>query len=825
FAIGIALGIAVAAGFAFAVLPRPESTTKGPTPSSPQGLEATVEAITRGGSGGHGLMVSRVGGAGIPGDVGASVPAGSTLRTDDRTRARIRLSDGSLLSLQQGTELTLVADAPRTVQLVRGETYAEIAHLAAGPHARLLAPGGLVEVLGTKLLLSATGGRTSVRVTQGVVEVEGHAERVAVKAGEEALLTDGRPPVVMPAVGLGASLAWTELDGPAEEEDLPVPGLGELRARRPGEREESERPLRLAHHAVKVRIAGNVARTEIEESFQNDGPDTLEGIYSFPLPADARIASLSLEVDGRWEEGAFVARDRAKRIWRGVIRNATPEIERRTTEEFIWVPGPWHDPALLEWQQGGRFELRIFPIPPRGARRIRIAYEQTVTPHGHGRRYVYPLPHARTSGIDVGRFEADVRVADASRVEPSGYALEAQAEGKAQRLTFASDSFQPSGALIVDYEHSGDEAALRYWSFSGSASAAPPERTREQDAAVLSEHARLHADARPYVAFALRPELPEWSATRPRDYLLVVDSSQSMIGERYARAVRLAEATIEELDPRDRIAVMACDIACRSPMAFESPNAASAARAAAFLRQESPAGASNVSAAIREAISVGARLGEAGRALHVIYIGDGVASIGPRRAGSIAAEIREARRGASITTVGIGQEADTLTLAAIAREGGGHFIPYVPGERTRETALGLLETTYGASVEGLALKLPEGLTDVAPRELPNLRAGEEVWFVGRISGPVEGDLRVTGRIAGEAWEARYPIDVRPTTAAGNAFVPRLWASARIADLELGGSGEDIAHVVALSKAFHVMSRHTSLLVLESEAMFRAFGVD
>ena len=40
------------------------------------------------------------------------------------------------------------------------------------------------------------------------------------------------------------------------------PLRGELRARRPGEREDRERPLTLAHHRVSVRIAGNVARIE-----------------------------------------------------------------------------------------------------------------------------------------------------------------------------------------------------------------------------------------------------------------------------------------------------------------------------------------------------------------------------------------------------------------------------------------------------------------------------------------------------------------------------------------------------------------------------------
>ena len=39
-------------------------------------------------------------------------------------------------------------------------------------------------------------------------------------------------------------------------------------------------------------------------------------------------------------------------------------------QEVVWVPGPWRDPALLEWQRGGRAELKIFPVPRNGSRRV-----------------------------------------------------------------------------------------------------------------------------------------------------------------------------------------------------------------------------------------------------------------------------------------------------------------------------------------------------------------------------------------------------------------------------------------------------------------------
>src|SRR6185295_14386411 len=169
--------------------------------------------------------------------------------------------------------------------------------------------------------------------------------------GEEGLLEKGAAPSVTPAIDLAGSVGWSELgpeDGGVEQS---APGLGELRAHKPGDARDKERPLSLAHHKVTVRISGNVARTEIEESFQNDSPDTLEGIYRFPLPADARIDRLALDVHGQMVEGSFVESAKAAAIFRGVIHHAEPKEKKDPTLEMVWVPGPWRDPALLEWQR------------------------------------------------------------------------------------------------------------------------------------------------------------------------------------------------------------------------------------------------------------------------------------------------------------------------------------------------------------------------------------------------------------------------------------------------------------------------------------------
>lgn len=779
----------------------------------------------------------------LPAAQGVTVTAGATFRTDARTRALLRLSDGTVLTINRDSEVTLETTGPRNLRLERGELLADVEHLDAGPNANLYTPHGHIEVLGTKFLLTTDATMASVQVLRGEVRAHGNAGSVEVKSGQEGILRASAAATVTPAMHLASQVGWSELGDVAGDEDMPVPGIGELRAHRPGERQAQERPLAISEHKVSVRIVGNVARTEVEEAFRNDGNDVLEGVYRFPMPPDARIASLQLLIDGTWEEGAIVGRDRAQAIWRGVIRNATPEQQRQQQqEEWIWVPGPWRDPALLEWQRGGRFELRIFPIPAHGERRVRITYEQTLSPSAGGeRRYVYPMAH---SGADddstrVGHFEVDVRVAgEGTQAKARGYDVASTREEGADRLRFSSDNFRPAGDLIIDYQLPGGEAEVRYWTFQGTATTPPGERSTSrtdntrsdrqsaEDQSVALQNA-VHADTRPYVVFALRPELPAWAEQRARSYAFVVDSSQSMVGDRFERASQLLRRVVAEMDRRDRFTVLACDVRCESLGDPTAPTAEAVAELERFLEKVEPAGSTNVVEALRAGRDA-LRSGQEGREAHVVYVGDGLSSTGFRRPSLVSGQVTElARSGVSFNTLGIGQDADAAGLSAIAQAGGGQYVPFVPGQRIAEAAIAVLEATYGASLRNATLQVPAGVTDVSPTSLPTLRAGQEVLVVGRLANGANpaGELRLTGSVAGRPFENRYPVTLTPTTSAGNAFVPRIFASTTITELERSAKGSDNARIVALSKAFQVLSSQTSMLVLESEAMFRAFDVD
>jgi hypothetical protein len=428
-------------------------------------------------------------------------------------------------------------------------------------------------------------------------------------------------------------------------------------------------------------------------------------------------------------------------------------------------------------------------------------------------------------------------------VKTRGYELSpSSGDAAADRRTLSAQGFTPAGDLTVEYALPDRDKEATAWAYKMPApaednAAAAKEalakaKTPEEKAAIEAAQA-ITSDTSPYVAIALRPKLPRWQEAKEWLHVVVVDSSRSMVGERFARATRLASSIVREMDRRDEFVLLACDTVCRSmdgaagasrPLA---PGAAAAGEVERFLGGVEPDGGSDLSAAM---IAARAAAGAAtGKELRILYLGDGTPSVGPTRAAHLETAVRNAipSGDAAVIAVALGSDADTTSLQALARGGGGVMVPYVPGQKVSTAALDVLGAAYGLVLRDADVELPAGLTQVSPARLDPIRAGGETFIVARMSAgsEVSGAIRLKGRVAGERFEQSYPVTITASTSAGNAFVPRLYAAAKIAELDRAGGEAQKPAVIELSKRFSVASRFTSLLVLESEAMFKAFGLD
>jgi len=793
-----------------------------------------------------------------PALAGAAVEAGSTLKTDSKTRARVKLADDTWIALDRDTEVSLPAGKTRQAKIQKGMVVADVKKVDGIEPAKLMLPHGEVVLSGTKMAATVTDRRASVEIVRGDAEITSKSGVTSkLRAGEEATISGDGEPVIFAKTTMSDVLEWSSES--ADDVDAPaLKGLGELRARRPGKTEEKVGAVKLTKHDVKVRVVDVIARTEVDETFTNQTDEELEGIFRFPLPPGAQIENLALEVDGKMIDGAFVDRDKGAAIWRGVIQNAAPKSPK-PREEIIWVAGPWRDPALLEWQRGGRFELRIFPIPKKGSRRVKLTYTEPVAQSGGVRRFTYPLAHDASGSTKIDDFNIDLQVLGNDKefgVETRGYQLaKADSASGGERFTLAEKNFVPAGDLTVEYALPDRTSALSWWAYDMPASAttvaqtgnAPPAiansgvnlagapknaQQKAKDAA--AEAKALVDDSSAYVALAVRPKLPRFPEGKDRLHIVVVDSSRSMIGERFARATRLASGIVREMDRRDQFMVLACDITCQAMGATDGrtlplptePSAEAAGQVESFLGSIEPDGGSNMLAAVKAAR---AAAGSSGRELRVIYLGDGTPTVGPTKASTLESAIRhELPSGqGSIIAVALGSDADAVSLAAMARGGNGVLVPYVPGQRVNAASVDVLAAAYGSILSDVEVVLPAGLTEVTPKRLDPIPAGGEAFILARMTGgkQVTGDVVLRGKIGNERFEKKWEARVVSSSKAGNAFVPRLFAAAKIAELEQKGASDDRERVVALSKQFNVASRHTSLIVLESEAMFKAFGLD
>ncbi len=342
-------------------------------------------------------------------------------------------------------------------------------------------------------------------------------------------------------------------------------GLGSLVAK-----DEEGRPvgeLGLRSHVVEVEILDGIAKTTVEENFENHTDRRLEGTFHFPLPADASISRLALEVNGKMEEGTCLERERAREVFETIVRRM-------------------QDPALLEWMPGGIFKCRVFPIEPRSTKRVIVAYTQAL-PFFRGRlSYVYPLASEKTREHPPGEVRIEVRARFSGRlkrIESPSHPMDIQRrDGHEARMVFSSRNYRPVEDFVLRMETEDEEVRLI------------PHKMDGEDG---------------YFALFLTPRgEPQRQA---RKYVFVMDISASVSGPELDVAKRLVQAMMGRAIAGDRFEILAHNIE------IERSGEVDSRAAGDFLDRLKPVGGSDVLKALLEAPE-----GE------IVYIGEGTPTMG-----------------------------------------------------------------------------------------------------------------------------------------------------------------------------------------------------
>ena len=696
---------------------------------------------------------------------------GSEVHTGAGQRRRVRLPDGSLLSLNENTAARL--DADRRLTLSKGEVFVEVAPRSSGERRERFivhTPQREVIALGTKFAVRADRAGTGVLVTQGKVEVGGLG-RILV-AGQQ--LVAGAVEV-SPAGRASHALAWTR-DLMAQTAAPLVPASayrgGALVAIGP---DGQPNRLSLRKYHVDVHIEDGFARTTIDQTYFNAHSGRLEGTFHFPLPADASLSRLAMYVDGTRMEGGMVERDYGRAVYQGIVNRMK-------------------DPALLEWVDGTTFKMRVFPLEGRQEKRIILSYTQKL-PTLYGRAtYRFPAGHSLEAVRDWSFL---ARVKDGAKLpwHSPTHELKSSLEKNDLLLTAAAQATRVQRDVVLDLEVPAPGDSVRFSS---------------------AEH-----DGARYLMLRYRPTLPltaQQAKVKRRDWVFLFESSAERDPLLARTQIEILRNLLENTGHDDTFAIVTAGTRCR--LLTPRPLAASAAnvrKLLASLETTHFIGALD----LEKALATAAPLLKATRNPHLVHVGSGLPRLGERRPEVL---LRKLPAGTRYVGVGVGKRWNRAFMKAAADASGGYFTQINPDEVVTWRAFDLLATLNTPRLLNVRVEAADGKLPFL-MHAATLAQGEELCAVARVEGKGvtwPAAVVVRGTLDGKPFRRRFAVaKVVPKA----DYLPRTWGRLEIDRLLAEGAQPNKERIIALSKSLYVMSPFTSLLVLENEAMYKQYNVE
>ncbi len=719
---------------------------------------------------------------------GTELRVGDTLRTSRRLNSGARLlgPEGSRVALAWGGELRF--EGPRAWHLAGGRAFFDVAKRPDLGEFRVSTPDGSARALGTEFLLSVqTKGEkraTFCWVDEGKVALAGgKGQKLVLAAGKSGRLTSG---AVVPAKAAG-DVDWLKiLEGRVDTDH----GIGELLARAVDGKSAPMQPLEIKSHKVSVTVVDQVARTFLDEVFVNNTYRRMEGVFYYTLPPDAAVSEFAMYVNGKRVEGEVIEQKRARQIFEYIVR------QRR-------------DPALLEWAGGNLFKMRIFPIEPRSTKRIQLGYTQVLARRDGKVTYSYPLVSEKLLKNPLHDLSIDFRVL-------SSFGLR-KLTSPSHRVARALDKDGLRGALAF---RATDYSPTRDFSVTYEVPDAP-------ECAVFGNRPKGKGDNYFMLQLCPRAKLPSRSA--PQRILVIVDGSASSGAQDYAVAGEFA-SSVADMTSGWQFGVLRGG---QKPELFGKGLVAAgpglSVKVREFLSSRPPLGATDLLATFGAA----AKVIKPGERVQIVYVGDGVETLGEVEGSALADRIAGLFEGldVEISCAAVGSSYDRQVLSRLAGATGGVFVR-VEGAAGVHAAVGqILDSFYQPLIRGVRVRV-EGLKadDIYPDAPVTVADGDTLVVLGRAGRTGRGKVIVTGQTAGGAFRKTYDVKLEADPE-NNRFLPRLWAKAHIdslfAQMGLAGASEDSRlrlRIIDTSVHYQIMSPFTAFLVLEGEDHFKKFKI-
>jgi Ca-activated chloride channel family protein len=525
-------------------------------------------------------------------------------------------------------------------------------------------------------------------------------------------------------------------------------------------------PLPMLDSKMAVTVRGPIVETTVTQTFKNDSDNATEATYIFPLPADAAVSAMAIDLGTRKIHAAIEARDKAQARYEEAVAHGLGA-------------------GMLEQERPDVFTQTVSAIPARGTVIVTLRYDATARysdgtwelalPLVVAPRYVPGTASGRpTTGS--GRNPDTERSPDASRVTPhsspnAGGAtqIELAFQTAVEAVSSPTHTIQRESAHYAITDPKSDRDLIVRWQAKAPAEGWVETETNGTGfaaALVVGPAATAHAAAR--CRFLL-----DRAATTRGD------------GDIVERA--LVRALVGALDAKDRAGLATGELVAPADLQHSL--------------DEGWASGNRVFDLTRELQRV--RPGGA----PLVLISDGLIS-------DDAAAIAAAKQlGVPVHAIGIGPAPNRSLLAALAAATGGTVRFALAGDDLQALARDVISD---AANPPAALAVSWGTlsaTQVVPAQLPRVGAGQATLVVARVAQPKAANARARGDVFALSTFSAGNAPAGATTPRG--ALARRWARLELDELLAKGNPRAITdHALA----WGLVSPFTAMVAIGDEVV-------
>jgi Ca-activated chloride channel family protein len=516
-----------------------------------------------------------------------------------------------------------------------------------------------------------------------------------------------------------------------------------------------------------------------------------------PVPDGATVRGFTFQGSAAEPTAALLPKDEARRTYDGIVAKM-------------------RDPALLEFIGYNLIKSSVFPLEPRGTQKVRLTYEHILPSDGN--RVDYFLPRSERLDCSVP-WKIAVRIKSkdtiATAYSPSHKIETKRADDGIMSVRVADDATADPGAFRLSY-------LLKTDTVSASLLAYPDPKKGGGYFLLL--------------AGVPKPKVSDKQSPHPkRDLTIVLDRSGSMSGGKLDQVRQATLQILEALEDGETFSIIIYNDSIETFRSEPVPRTAENLKAArAFLDSQRALGGTNLHDALLDALR---RKTPDGALPIVLFLTDGLPTVGERSERAIRDLVVKANPGKKcVFTFGVGVDVNTPLLEKLAADTRSRATFVLPkedvevkvGQVFKRLAGPMLSEPEMRVVDADGKPLDGRIQDLVPGALPDLFEDDQLVVLGRYTCEGALTFRLTGRSGDTLRTFNFPFELSKATVK-NAFVPRLWASRKIAVLvdairQAGADGAANAsdpkikeltdEVVRLSTEFGILTEYTAFLAKE-----------